>query len=164
MSKALVVWGVNGFRPEAGGVHSQTREIVAAKSRAAAGRAFRASGLHNMTDSHLAGWGSPTGNSKELGLALAEPGRVFWAPLGGPERDKYRRAELPVNWTAVDKTASELASGQQVKVLPKKGRAFKAMLAKPIGTDGCRWLVKKDANGKFSQVECGQIFDINAKL
>ena len=81
----LRVWGITLFRREAPGPHHQTREIVAAPSRAAAGRAF------GVSAGHMAKWAEETGNELELQTAIAEPGVVFWCGVNeynGP----YRRA------------------------------------------------------------------------
>jgi hypothetical protein len=81
MAKELQVYGWTGHRRDAG-PRLQTREIVAARSRAAAARA--------------AGYASPrqmfalmdTGNDEECAQALSEPGVVFWHPLDEIERDR----------------------------------------------------------------------------
>ena len=81
--KPLQVWGCTkhgrrGYTP----INSwdrQTREIVAARSRAAAARAF------GMEDRHLKDYGNVTSNAIECAVALAEPGVVFWRPL-----DQYK--------------------------------------------------------------------------
>ena len=76
--KALEVWGYTGWRvecpPTANGGR-QTREVVAAPSRVAAAR------LLGITSTRLKEYGSVTGNTWEVRMALASPGRVFWKPL-----------------------------------------------------------------------------------
>ena len=73
--RALKVYGWLGFRRETGTQHGQTREICAAHSMAEVARIVgvrSASRLHNLCE---------TGNRRELEVALAEPGVVFWKPL-----------------------------------------------------------------------------------
>ena len=89
MSERLKVYGVRGFRREAPGPHRQTREIVAARSWAEARRCFEASGLL-MTMYELRTYGGITANEREIAIATAEPGVVFWR--GNNEwNGEYRR-------------------------------------------------------------------------
>ncbi len=81
--KPLRVWGTVLMDSRFG--KSQVRAIVAAKSRAAAARAF------NVPDSYLRNYGSETGNKVELETALAAPEVAFVAPLNGPERQNFVR-------------------------------------------------------------------------
>lgn len=64
---------------------AQVRAIVAAPSRAAAGRALCAAGLGGHTEQavtrFLAEWGNVTGNAAEVELALRDPGQVYVLPL-----------------------------------------------------------------------------------
>lgn len=83
MAKPLVVWGVVLMSNRFG--KSQVRAIVAARSRAAAGRAFQ------LTDSYLRDYGSETGNQMEIEIARREPGTVFIAPLDGTDGQKFER-------------------------------------------------------------------------
>lgn len=61
--------------PPAPNGSQQTRDIVAARSFAAAARAF------GKSPSSLRPWCSETGNAEELSVALSKPGAVFWRPL-----------------------------------------------------------------------------------
>lgn len=54
----------------------QPSVIVAAKSRAAAVRAFQQV-ISSMTDSHLKNYGTVTGNRVQIEAAMSEPGTVF---------------------------------------------------------------------------------------
>ena len=90
MVKKLKVWGWQGTRLEARidrNFHGQTREIVAAASRAEVGRIMGvpARSLFNICE---------TGNKRELEIARANPGVVYWAPLnifGAPYTPVHQR-------------------------------------------------------------------------
>ncbi len=76
--KKLKVFGWQGWRPEcpsAPNGSKQTREVVAAKSKAEvariAGKEYPGQ-LFNLGE---------TGNSLELQLALSKPGVIFWTPI-----------------------------------------------------------------------------------
>lgn len=74
-TKALRVYGWQSFRREAKSAHRQTREIVAAPSKAEARRltgAARPGQLHNFTE---------TRNASEIKVALTLPGTVFWREI-----------------------------------------------------------------------------------
>ena len=76
-AKKLRVYSWQSFRREAnieGNHHGQTREIVAATSKAEAARIARSTvgRLFNLGE---------TGNSSELEAALTDPGVVYWKPL-----------------------------------------------------------------------------------
>lgn len=72
--------------PQAPNGNKQTREIVCAKSKAAAARA---AGLKRPPESMC-----ETGNVIEVRVASLEPGVVFWAPLTARPNDAaYRRSE-----------------------------------------------------------------------
>jgi hypothetical protein len=81
----MKVYGWQSFRNECKGPHHQTREIVAARSKAEAAR--------------LAGYKHParmfnlceTGNEREIAVAMTRPGVVFWAPISS--RAQYVAAE-----------------------------------------------------------------------
>ncbi len=82
------VYGWLGFRTEARTAtnhHSQTREIVAARSKAAVGRIVGADprSLFNL---------GTTGNADERATAQDRPGVVFWRPLN----------DHNASWTADD--------------------------------------------------------------
>lgn len=67
----MKVYGWQGSRPHVG----QTREIVAARSKAAAARAAGYDDprqMFNLTD---------TGNIQEINVAHRNPGTVFWTPI-----------------------------------------------------------------------------------
>lgn len=86
MSK-LKVYGWQGFRTECPGVHGQTREIVAATSKAAVARIAGAKGpwaLFCLCE---------TRNDREIELAMSKPGAIFWTPID--DRDGYREAAKP---------------------------------------------------------------------
>lgn len=71
----MKVYGWQSTRFKAGGAHNQTREIVAAKSMAAAARAAgyeRPAQMFNLGE---------TWNADELRVALADPGAVYWSPI-----------------------------------------------------------------------------------
>lgn len=74
----LKVYGLRGWRsecpPAPNGSH-QTREIVAAKSKAEAARLFDCT-LHELDT-----YGSVTGNAEEIAQAMSKPGTVFWVAL-----------------------------------------------------------------------------------
>ncbi|MBW2672481.1 MAG: hypothetical protein JRD89_03575 [Deltaproteobacteria bacterium] len=84
---AARVFSWQGWRLEARG-HHQTREIVAAKSKAAAARAVGetdARRLFNLGETY---------NAEELKQALSEPGVGFWRPLDQHPSDRvWTRAE-----------------------------------------------------------------------
>lgn len=88
----MKVYGWMGYRRECPPTRNggrQTREIVAAKSGAAAARAAgvkRPAQLFNFCE---------TGNKREIYIATAHPGVVFWAPLDESLRPgaSYRRAK-----------------------------------------------------------------------
>ncbi len=93
----LKVYGYRGHRRAAystRNTHSQTREIVAATSKAAARQAFIAAGAFGCPISECV----ETGNKKELEVALADPGVVFWQPLD-PYGTAFTRAApaLPIH-------------------------------------------------------------------
>ena len=81
--KPLSVWGTNLVDYRFG--KTQVRAIVAAKSRAAAGRCFQ------LTDSYMRDFACETGNAREIETAMKSPGTVFVAPLDGPERQNFVR-------------------------------------------------------------------------
>lgn len=84
MAGKLKVYGWSAFRREAAGPHHQTREIVAAASKAAAARAAgykRPAQMNNLCE---------TGNAQEIEIATAQPGTVFWRSIS--MRDAYRAA------------------------------------------------------------------------
>jgi hypothetical protein len=71
----LKVYGWQSMRYECKGPHRQTREIVAAKSKAEVARIVGVKSpqaLFNLGETH---------NALELSVALANPGVVFWAPI-----------------------------------------------------------------------------------
>lgn len=81
MPVGLKVWGWTGSRhdPRNTNHHGQTREIVAAPSKAAAVRAIVAAGDRPPGK----GFGpTETGNDGEIAQATTEPGVIFWRPLG----------------------------------------------------------------------------------
>lgn len=57
--------------------HQQARAVVAARSFAAASRAFEAAGLDKLHKDYT----STSGNKHDLAAALARPGVVFVSPL-----------------------------------------------------------------------------------
>jgi hypothetical protein len=91
----MKVYGWQGWRgecPAAPNGSHQTREICAAKSAAAVARVVGVKSparLFNFCE---------TGNAREIEIATAEPGVVFWSPL-----DSRRSGE----WTA-DREAGAL--------------------------------------------------------
>ena len=84
----LKVYSWQGWRsecPAARNGSSQTTEVVAVKSKAAAARGAgvnRPAQLFNLTE---------TGNDQDIAAAMAEPGVVFWRPLDG--REKFIRGK-----------------------------------------------------------------------
>lgn len=80
----LKVYGWSGMRHEAPGPHHQTREIVAATSKAAAARAAGYKGPWQMFNL------CETGNELEVTLATSSPGVVFWCSIS--RHGGYRRA------------------------------------------------------------------------
>jgi len=88
MARKLRVYGWIGFRSECQTNSRQTREIVAASSRAAAARIAGARSPRQLFNL------SETGNADELATALAEPGAVFWQPLDAYSAT-WRRATPP---------------------------------------------------------------------
>lgn len=84
--QGLKVYGWTGHRSEARmdrNHHGQTDEVVAAKSKAEAGRI---AGLASVRDVY------ETGEAEAVKAALAQPGVLLWAPLHGPERGQFRPA------------------------------------------------------------------------
>lgn len=79
-----VVYGWEGWRPNLGLRRSQTREIVAAPSKAAAARAAgfdRPAQMFNLSD---------TGNAREIAVACAAPGVVFYRGLDADDGEWTR--------------------------------------------------------------------------
>lgn len=79
----LKVYGWEGMRAPLS--RNQTREIVAARSKAEVARIVGEkypSNLFNLAE---------TGNEGEIQKAMSEPGTVFWRPLDG-ERDEWYRS------------------------------------------------------------------------
>ena len=114
----LKVYGWQSFRSRIGR-HGQTREIIAAKSKA---QAARASGngkprrMFNLCE---------TGNDDELKTALAEPLVVFWRPLDQLDKDrKYTRDGT--DWSAVESIIGNSIRGGKV------GEAQQAKLFRAI--------------------------------
>jgi hypothetical protein len=78
MAKELKVYGWTGSRNAAragNSVHSQTREFMAAYSVA---EVLRATGMPRSSW-HFSG--AETGNDREVEVAMANPGKVFWMKL-----------------------------------------------------------------------------------
>lgn len=95
MPRPLKVYSYQGFRsnvPKDEDAHGQTREYVAAASKAAAARAFDASrrGVVRPKDVSETGW------PPALEKCLQEPGVVFWTPLNS----HYRGSD--VKWCRVE--------------------------------------------------------------
>jgi hypothetical protein len=88
MSRKLRVYGWTGHRNESRGPrnhHGQTREIVAAHSAA---EVMRITGMTRTEWTHS---GCETGNDREIAIALASPGIVFWTPLNARD-EKWTEA------------------------------------------------------------------------
>ena len=79
----MKTYGVRAVLTIEGATHNQPRIIVAARSRAAAVRAFVAAGIH-VTDDYVATYGGETWNDLECEVANSEPGRVFVARVDSP--------------------------------------------------------------------------------
>jgi len=78
------VYGWQGHRrecPPAPNGGRQTREIVAAATKAAAARAAGALSPAGRADPRQMWNLCEAGNARELATARAEPGCVFWAPM-----------------------------------------------------------------------------------
>lgn len=76
----MKVYGWTGMRPECKTHHKQTREVVAAPSRAAAARI---AGITSRTEiAEIV----ETRNDAECNLALSSPGEIFWHPLDLPHQ------------------------------------------------------------------------------
>jgi hypothetical protein len=77
MAKArkLKVYGWQSFRRECTGPHRQTREIVAATSMAEVARIAGVNGPWSLFSL------CETGNEREIGIAMVEPGVIFWRPI-----------------------------------------------------------------------------------
>lgn len=84
----LKVYGWQGFRRECPGAHSQTREIVAARSQTEAAR------LAGTTVARMFNL-SETGNPREVEIAMATPGVIFWTPISGQRKEYTAAAQLP---------------------------------------------------------------------
>lgn len=85
----MKVYGWQGHRLECQTHHRQTREIVAAKSKAAAARAAgydRPAQMFNLCE---------TGNRQEIETAMSKPGVVMWRPLDDRVGAFVEAAELP---------------------------------------------------------------------
>jgi hypothetical protein len=84
----LKVYGVtlivNECPPAANGCR-QARCIVASTSQS------KAADLFGMTIGQFRSFGCETGNAKEIEVATAEPGVVFWSPLDWSEDRKFHR-------------------------------------------------------------------------
>jgi hypothetical protein len=100
-TEKLKIYGWQSFRSEAGkiarGGHTQTKEIVAAKSKAAAARAAGYDNPRQMFNLH------ETGNDADIAMAMSHPGDVIWTPLDDPE--KARRWFLDSSGAQVDTLA-----------------------------------------------------------
>lgn len=84
MSRRLRVYGWQGYRHECPGHNRVTREIVAAHSKAEVARIAGASGpwvLFNLSE---------TGNAREIEVASASPGIIFWKPIDH-HNDEWRK-------------------------------------------------------------------------
>lgn len=94
MPRPLKVFGYTGYRREAimeRNVHGQTREVIAATTKA---EAFRMSGLtRTQFDQRV----SECANDEETALALTAPGTVFWEPHNYPARTGERVAISPAS-------------------------------------------------------------------
>lgn len=92
MPRPLRVYGYRGMRQECNpeSHHHQTREIVAATTKAEARRRFEASG-QRVTDPEEI---SETGNKVEIDVATANIGVVFWKPLDDYSPDAKWTAAL----------------------------------------------------------------------
>jgi hypothetical protein len=84
----LKVYGWGGYRPESKNSHHQTREIVAAQSKAEVARIVGVTSPARL-------WNlSRTWNGREILIALEEPGVVFWKDLDDYSAEPhYRRAK-----------------------------------------------------------------------
>lgn len=91
MPRPLKVYGARGFRSdcrEAANRSRQTREVIAARSKA---EAKRLAGWRWGND-----WFGETGNADEVRIALTRPGKLFWKPLDA-HNSEFRELGLPVN-------------------------------------------------------------------
>lgn len=125
MTRKLKVYGWQSFRSGVGG-HGQTREIIAAKSKA---QAARASG--NEKPRHMFNL-CETGNTGELKTALAEPLVVFWRPLDQLDKDrKYTRDGT--DWATIESIIGSSVRGDKVS------EAQQAKLLRAIEEDSDRY-------------------------
>lgn len=86
----MKVYSWQGYRIEAGTHHNDTREIVAAKSKAAAARAAGESDPRRLFNF------GETWNKDDIAQALSAPGVVFWRPIddrNGP----WHSADTPLS-------------------------------------------------------------------
>lgn len=86
MKKKLKVYGFRGWRkecPAAPNGNKQTREIVAAHSKA------QVKAATNVPAYEI----EETGNDEEVKLAMSEPGRIFWQPHMRSNDTNWRKAE-----------------------------------------------------------------------
>jgi hypothetical protein len=101
--------------------HKQAELIVAAKSRAAAARAF------GCSDYDLKNFGSETGNDVQIAVAMAAAGTVFYKPLNDVS-DAYRPRDghtlSPVN-------VSDVAIAAQHAVALRNARASGKAIWRP---------------------------------
>jgi hypothetical protein len=81
---ALKVYGWDGFRYPTPTSRVQTREIVAARSMAEVARIL---GVKSPRSLDLV----ETGNDREIAVAMAEPGVVFWQKINARPDDGFTR-------------------------------------------------------------------------
>lgn len=117
--KLLKVYGWSSFRPECRSNSHQTREIIAAASRASAARSAGItlrSAIVEMVE---------TGNDEELRRALAEPGVVFWHPL-----DNRRTWYMVVDGKSHEITTCATCFGEHVPSQPHRAPEANVLLSR----------------------------------
>lgn len=86
MTRTLKVYGWTGYDPQnVEGHNKQTREIVAAHSIAEVTR------IADITRYEFNTYGSETGNSEEIALAMSDPGVVFFRGINDRNGNWKRR-------------------------------------------------------------------------
>jgi hypothetical protein len=97
--------------------HRQAEVIVAAKSRAAAARAF------GCSDHDLKNYGGETGNDIQITTAMAATGTVFWKPLNDVTDDYRPRASHTLSDDRLLNIKEKVGKVAAIRDAKKKGKA-----------------------------------------
>lgn len=96
--------------------HQQAEVIVAAKSRAAAARAFMCS------DHDMKSYGTETGNAVAIATAMAAVGIVFWKPLDSTIGYMHRSCQI-INQQDLDRASENGRRAAAIEAAKKAGKS-----------------------------------------